>query len=33
MLTVLAFLFRHWRREWPMVAATALSMLAATLAD
>jgi len=33
MLTVLAFLFGHWRREWPMVAGTALSMVAATLAD
>jgi ATP-binding cassette subfamily B protein len=33
MLTVLAFLFGHWRREWRMVAATALSMLIATLAD
>lgn len=33
MLNVLAFLFGHWRREWPVVAATALSMAAATLAD
>ena len=33
MLDVLAFLLRHWRREWPTVAAIALSMAAATLAD
>jgi len=33
MRDVLAFLFRHWRREWPVVAGTALSMAAATLAD
>lgn len=33
MLTVLTFLLRHWRREWPVVAGTALSMAAATLAD
>ncbi len=30
---VLAFLFAHWRREWPSVAGTALSMAIATLAD
>jgi len=33
MRDVLAFLFRHWRREWPLVAGTGLSMAAATLAD
>jgi ATP-binding cassette, subfamily B, bacterial len=30
---VLAFLFRHWRREKTMVAITAASMAAATGAD
>src|SRR4051812_1202752 len=30
---VLSFLFRHWRREKPMVALTAASMAAATSAD
>jgi ATP-binding cassette, subfamily B, bacterial len=33
MRDVLAFLFRHWRREWRVVAVTALSMMAATIAD
>jgi ATP-binding cassette, subfamily B, bacterial len=33
MRDVLAFLFSHWRREWRVVAATALSMMAATIAD
>jgi ATP-binding cassette subfamily B protein len=33
MRDVLAFLFRHWRREWRVVAGTALSMAAATVAD
>jgi ATP-binding cassette, subfamily B, bacterial len=33
MRDVLAFLFSHWRREWSTVAATALSMAMATLAD
>jgi ATP-binding cassette subfamily B protein len=33
MRDVLAFLFRHWRREWPVVAGTALSMAMATVAD
>ncbi len=33
MRDVLAFLFKHWRREWPVVAGTALSMALATVAD
>jgi ATP-binding cassette subfamily B protein len=33
MREVLAFLFRHWRREYRMVAAVALSMALATIAD
>jgi len=33
MRDVLAFLFSHWRREWRVVSATALSMMAATIAD
>jgi ATP-binding cassette subfamily B protein len=33
MRNVLGFLFRHWRREWPLALGTALSMILATLAD
>ncbi len=33
MRDVLAFLFRHWQREWPTVAGTAMSMALATTAD
>jgi ATP-binding cassette subfamily B protein len=33
MRDVLTFLFRHWRREWRVVAGTALSMAVATIAD
>jgi ATP-binding cassette subfamily B protein len=30
---VLAFLYRHWRREWRIVLGIAGSMIGATVAD